>query len=157
MAGAPEGFAEIEYFWNIERGPGMNWLWLGLALLALVIVCGLAWIRLAPDDVARWHQLPEVVTDRDMEGGVMRAVPGDLAALDRIIRAEPRTQVLAGSVEAGLVTYVTHSKVIGFPDYTTVAQKGGELALHARLRYGKSDMGVNKARVERWLAALRQE
>ncbi len=86
----------------------------------------------------------------------MRAVPGDLAALDAIIRAEPRTHVLAGSVGEGMVTYVTRSKMFGFPDYTTVQQRGDTLAIHARLRYGKSDMGVNKARVERWLNALRQ-
>ncbi len=134
----------------------MKLVGLGLLLLLLVIAGGMAWIRLAADDVARWHQLPTDVSDRDMEGGVMRVVPGDLADLDRIIRAEPRTHVLAGSVEGGMVTYVTRSKVFGFPDYTTVAQRGGDLAVHARLRYGRSDMGVNKARVERWLAALRQ-
>nr|WP_303626490.1 DUF1499 domain-containing protein [Roseovarius sp. M141] len=128
---------------------------MGLALLLLFAVCGLAWIRLARDDVARWHRLPEGVSDRDMEGGVMRVASGDLADLDGIIRAEPRTHVLAGSVECGMVTYVTRSKVFGFPDYTTVAQRGADLALYARLRYGKSDMGVNKARVERWLVALR--
>lgn len=133
--------------------------WLGLGLLALVITLALllAWIRLAPDDVARWHYLPAAVTDQDMEGGVMRVVPGDLADLDRIIRAEPRTQVLAGSVAEGMVTYITRSRVFGFPDYTTVAERNGTLALHARLRYGKSDMGVNKARVARWLGALRGE
>jgi len=128
--------------------------WVAL-ILVLAVVALLAWIRLAPDDVARWHSLPENVSDEDLEGGVTRVVPGDLAALDRIIRAEPRTQVLAGSVEAGMITYITRSRVFGFPDYTTVAQRGGNLAIHARLRYGKSDMGVNKARVERWLAALR--
>jgi len=129
--------------------------WIGVIIL-LAVAGLLLWIRFAPDDVARWHAAPEAAEDRDMEGGVMRAVPGDLAALDAIIRAEPRTHVLAGSVESGLVTYITRSKVIGFPDYTTVQQRGDTLALHARLRYGKSDMGVNKARVERWLAALGQ-
>ena len=128
--------------------------WIGLVLLLVAGV--LAWIRLAPNDVAHWHKLPASVQDRDMEGGVMRAVPGDLAALDAFIRAEPRTHVLAGSVGEGMVTYVTRSKMFGFPDYTTVQQRGDTLAIHARLRYGKSDMGVNKARVERWLNALRQ-
>lgn len=129
--------------------------WIGLA--ALIGFAGLiAWIRLAPDDAARWHALPEAVQDSDLEGGVMRRVPGDLAALDAIIRAEPRTHVLTGSVDEGMVTYVTRSRVFGFPDYTTVGQRGEDLAIHARLRYGKSDMGVNKARVERWLATLRQ-
>lgn len=129
--------------------------WIGLIIL-LALAGVLLWIRFAPDDVARWHISPEATEDRDLEGGVMRAVPGDLAALDAIIRAEPRTRVLAGSVDSGMVTYITRSKVLGFPDYTTVQQRGDTLALYARLRYGKSDMGVNKARVERWLAALRQ-
>lgn len=131
----------------------MKWI---LLIAALGILGVLGWIRLAPDDVAGWHQLPEDMGNADMEGGVMRVVPGDLAALDRVIRAEPRTEVLAGSVESGMVTYVTRSRVFGFPDYTTVAQRGDSLAIHARLRYGRSDMGVNKARVERWLAALGQ-
>ncbi|MEX1233805.1 MAG: DUF1499 domain-containing protein [Roseovarius sp.] len=134
----------------------MKWIGLGLLLVILALLALLAWIRLAPDDVARWHVLPDTVEDRDLAGGVMRRVSGDLVALDAIIRAEPRTRVLAGSVEAGMVSYVTRSRVFGFPDYTTVAQRGDMLWVHARLRYGASDMGVNKARVERWLAALRQ-
>ncbi len=135
----------------------MNWVWLGSGVLVVLVAAGLAWIRLAPDDIARWHQLPELTADRDMEGGVMRVVPGHLADLDQIVLSEPRTHVLAGSVEDEMVTYVTRSKVFGFPDYTTVAQRGGDLAVHARLRYGKSDMGVNKARVDRWLAELRMD
>ncbi len=135
----------------------MNWVWLGLGVLVVFVAAGVAWIRLAPDDVARWHQLPEMIEDRDMEGGVMRVAPGDLKDLDQIILGEPRTEVLAGSVEDAMVTYVTRSKVFGFPDYTTVAQRGGDVAVYARLRYGKSDMGVNKARVDRWLARLRRD
>ena len=135
----------------------MNWIWLGLGVLVVFVAAGVAWIRLAPDDVARWHQLPEMIEDRDMEGGVMRVASGDLKDLDQIILGEPRTEVLAGTVEDAMVTYVTRSKVFGFPDYTTVAQRGGDVAVHARLRYGKSDMGVNKARVARWLARLRRD
>ena len=131
----------------------MNWI----VLIVLLALAGLLlWIRFAPDDVARWHAVPTVAEDRDFEGGVMRSVPGALAALDPIIRSEPRTRVLAGSVASGIVTYITRSKVMGFPDYTTVQQRGDTIFLYARLRYGKSDMGVNKARVERWLAALGQ-
>ena len=127
--------------------------WAGVALI--VAVAGtLGWIRLAPDDVERWHQLPDVAADRDMENGVMRVVRGGLDDLDRIIQAEPRTHVLAGSIGDGMITYVTRSAAFGFPDYTTVAQRGEDLALYARSRYGKSDLGVNKARVDRWLSAL---
>lgn len=124
---------------------------LGVLVLAVAL---LAFIRLAPSDPARWHQMPETITNRDLEGGVMRRVPGDLAAFDAIARATPRTRVLAGSVEEGMITYVTRSRIMGFPDYTTVRQSGDMLEIHARLRFGRSDLGVNAARVDGWLARL---
>ena len=82
-----------------------------------------------------------------------------LAAFDRVARAEPRVQVLAGSVASGRITYVVRSRLVGFPDYLTVralpAQGGGAtLAIFSRQRFGLKDMGVNRARVEAWLAAL---
>ena len=131
---------------------------LKLAALAILIVVGgvMAYVRLAPSDPARWHDMPEEITDRDLEGGVLRRVEGDLAALDTIIRDTPRTQVLAGSVKEGMITYVTRSRVFGFPDYTTVRQAGDMLELHGRLRFGESDLGVNAARVDGWLERLRQ-
>ena len=134
--------------------------WLGVALLiALLALIGFAlWVRLAPSDPARWHVAPKATQDRDMPGGVIRVLPGgpaDLARLDAIIRATPRTAHLAGSLDAGMLTYVTRSALWGFPDYTTVALRDGHLVIHARLRFGRSDMGVNKARVGRWLDALR--
>ncbi|SDC19387.1 DUF1499 domain-containing protein [Ruegeria marina] len=125
-------------------------------LIALVVL-GLAWIRLAPSVPARWHQRPAVAADRDMQGGVLRAVatgPEGLARLDRVARATPRTRVLAGSVTEGMVTYVTRSRVFGFPDYTTAWQDGDTLRIWARLRFGGSDFGVNRDRVDQWLAAI---
>lgn len=126
----------------------------------LVLVAGLAiYVRVAPSDPQRWHEMPDDVTDRDLEGGAMRVVAaqeGDLARLHGIIMDTPRTSVLAGSVEEGMITYVTRSKVFGFPDYTTVEQAGGEIRLYGRLRFGKSDMGVNAKRVDGWLNRFRQ-
>jgi uncharacterized protein (DUF1499 family) len=92
-----------------------------------------------------------------MQGGVIRVVeagPDGLAKLDELAQATPRTTVLAGSVEDGMITYVTRTQVIGFPDYTTVQQDGDVLRIHARLRFGRSDFGVNRDRVDGWLAAL---
>ncbi|MCE8518175.1 DUF1499 domain-containing protein [Ruegeria pomeroyi] len=126
-------------------------------LIALVVL-GLAWIRLAPSDPARWHRVPQVTADRDMRGGVLRRVEtgaDGLARFDTIARTAPRTRVLAGSVTEGMVTYVTRTRVFGFPDYTTARQQGDLLLIHARNRFGRSDLGVNRARVEQWLAALR--
>lgn len=125
--------------------------------VVLVVIAGVAWICLAPSDPAVWHVDPMVTSDQDLAGGVRRRIPaqdGTFETLDRIILATPRTEVLAGSVEEGKVTYITRSQWMGFPDYTTVMQDDGVLELHARLRFGQSDMGVNKARVEGWLNRL---
>ncbi len=125
------------------------------ALFVLVLaVALLAFIRLAPSDPLRWHQMPGTITNRDLEGGAMRRVEGDLAAFDAIIRATPRTRVLAGSVAEGMVTYVTRSRVFGFPDYTTVRQADDMLEIYGRLRFGRSDLGVNAARIDGWLERL---
>lgn len=125
-------------------------------LFVVLIAAGLAFIRLAPSDPARWHQMPESVTNRDLEGGAMRRIEGDLATLDAIIHDTPRTRVLAGSLDQGMITYVTRSRVFGFPDYTTVRQSDDMLEIYGRLRFGKSDLGVNAARIERWLDRLAQ-
>ena len=118
-----------------------------LAVLALG-----AWVRLAPSDPARWDQPLAFAVDEDLPGGVFRRVEDrDLAALDAVVLATPRTVVLAGSVSAGRVTYITRSRVWGFPAYTTVQQDGDGLLIFARLRFGRNDLGVNRARVTRWL------
>ena len=126
----------------------------GLVLLALVV--GAAYVRLAPTDPKHWHGMPQSVSPGDLDGGAVRVVSGDLAALDAIIRATPRTQVLAGDVAQGMITYVTRSRVFGFPDYTTVRQSGAQLEIYGRLRFGKSDLGVNAARIDGWLQRLGQ-
>jgi uncharacterized protein (DUF1499 family) len=56
--------------------------------------------------------------------------------------------------------YVQRSAVFGFPDTIVVRfldQPGGTstVAIYSRSQLGQRDMGVNKARVERWLAKLR--
>ncbi|WP_170424317.1 DUF1499 domain-containing protein [Ruegeria arenilitoris] len=128
-------------------------LWLGIGA---VILLG-AYIRLAPSDPAKWHVAPVGEQNRDLEGGAIRVVetgPDGLAKLDAIARDTPRTSVLAGSVDEGMITYITRTNVIGFPDYTTAQQDGDTLRIYARLRFGRSDFGVNRARVEGWLALL---
>ena len=116
-----------------------------------------AFARLAPSDPEQWHVMPEGLQPGDEAGSAVRMVPDDgttLAQLDKIIRATPRTTVLAGSVEEGMITYITRSLVFGFPDYTTVARRDGQIVLYGRLRIGKADMGVNAARLDGWLNQL---
>jgi len=132
----------------------MTALWVLLA--AIVVLMG--YIRLAPSDPATWHRPPAVEENADLPGGAMRLVrPASattLARLDALVRATPRTKVLAGSVQDGMITYVTRSRVMGFPDYTTVALDDDALRIHGRLRFGRSDLGVNAARIDGWLEAL---
>lgn len=146
---------------------------LKLILVAMVIAAllGMGWIRLAPDDPARWHLDPRMVSrpetpnfhllrmgDGDSAAPLFNTPPNALAdQLDNIARAQGAT-LLAGQVSSGHMTYMTRSRIMGFPDYTTVliepAGDGSMLTAFARARYGYSDMGANRARLQRWVEAL---
>ncbi|WP_135505014.1 DUF1499 domain-containing protein [Roseovarius aestuariivivens] len=137
----------------------MNWLWTLFAVSALSLVGLAVAMRLVPSDPARWHVLPPGAEPGTGAAQAVRVIDGDretLAELDAIARAHPRTTHLAGSVEEGKITYVTRSTVFGFPDYTTVGLREGQIVLFARLRFGKSDLGVNAARLDAWLTRLAQ-
>jgi hypothetical protein len=133
---------------------------IALLLVALIVLGGMAYLRLAPSDPARWHVDPAGLTS----GGERRSVtldatpPQALARLDAIALATPRTTRLAGSPEEGRITWITRSAVFGFPDYTTAAARpdgtGTLLTLHARQRFGRNDLGVNAARLDAWLGLL---
>lgn len=152
---------------------------LALLLLGLVIAGGMAWIRLAPSDPARWHVLPPPSNGPpgwvanplgadpvdEVPGGARAflrlsdASPAEaLARLDAIALATPRTTRIAGSAEQGMITWITRSAVVGFPDYTTAAARSEGpltvLELFARQRFGRKDFGVNAARLRNWIARL---
>ena len=132
-------------------GKIMMLIWVCLA--AVVVVVG--FIRLAPVDPFDWNTQPELSEDKEFRGGIFRVVntgPDGLRRFDRIAGQAPRTQLLAGSVEDQMVTYVTRTKLFGFPDYTTARQDGELLKVYARLRFGRSDLGVNGRRVAAWRA-----
>ncbi|WP_163025886.1 DUF1499 domain-containing protein [Chachezhania antarctica] len=128
-----------------------------LFVVIVLAVVGAGYIRLAPSDPARWNVRLEFTSDEDLPDGVKRIVetgPDGLARLDRIAMDTPRTERLAGSVEDGRITWITRTKVMGFPDYTTAQQDGDMLKIWGRLRFGASDMGVNRARVDGWIDRL---
>ncbi len=99
------------------------------------------------------------------ESPVLPLAPAALLdAIKRIALAEPRTIVAAARPEANQIEFVQRSRLFRFPDTITVeavplgpAPSGAErsgLAIFSRARYGIRDFGVNRARIERWLAAL---
>lgn len=138
-------------------------------IIIVVAVAGLmAYIRLAPADLDSIHQpsYPADIGDRDDAGSFQATrqitTPGAdiLQAIDVVILRTPRTKRIAGDVEDGILTYETRSLIMGFPDYTTVwidstiAGEGPHVNIRGQLRFGQSDMGVNKARIQGWLAEL---
>lgn len=136
-----------------RMGRLMIFVWLAIA--AVIVVLG--FIRLAPIDPLDWNTQPEFSEDKNFRGGVFRVVrtgPDGLARFDAVASAAPRTKLLAGSVEDGTATYVTRTKLFGFPDYTTARQDGDLLKVYARLRFGRSDLGVNGTRIAEWLAQM---
>ena len=131
----------------------MLFAWVCVA--AAIVVLGL--VRLAPVDPLDWNIQPDFTEDKTFRGGVFRVVrtgPDGLKLFDQVASASPRTKLLAGSVEDGLATYVTRTKFLGFPDYTTAGQDGDLLKVYARLRFGRSDLGVNGARIAGWLSEM---
>jgi len=143
-------------------------IFLGVLVAALAVA---AYIRLAPSDPAHWHEDPRLVTRPStpnfhlirMVGGdampqVFQLAPDALAArIDEVARADGAT-LLAGSVQSGHMTYLTRTPLMGYPDYTSIlierAGEGAMLLAFARARFGHSDMGNNRARLERWITAL---
>ena len=140
-----------------------------VAFLALALAGLAIWVRLAPSDLSVWHVDPETVTKRGPRNSFLIAPGGDrppldlaeppdavAARLDAIALATPRTTRLVG--QGDFTTYITRSAVFGFPDYTSVrirpAASGSQVQIFARSRFGDSDLGVNRARVEDWLARL---
>lgn len=137
-------------------------------LLAAIVVAQ-SYIRLRPLNAEDFHiglrsfDADTIGLSGDFQSYAVAAKSGDVATLlARIIEATPRTQLLAGSLtQEGLVssaTYVTRSGFWGFPDATTIEVEttnlGATLRIYGRLIYGRSDFGVNKARLDGWIDQL---
>jgi uncharacterized protein (DUF1499 family) len=82
------------------------------------------------------------------------------AAWDEMLAGEPRVQVLRRDLTNMQVDYVQRSRLLHFPDIVTVRfvpvdDAHATLAIYSRSVYGKGDLGVNRARIEHWLAKLK--
>ena len=147
------------------------------AAVLLPAATGTVVVNTSSHDPARWHVAPATVrlngkpneylaaprgTTADPADAETRLYPESpralLARFDAIARAQTRTRVVAGDLDSLMITYMQRSRVFGFPDYLTVKavvmDGGAGLMIFSRARYGRSDFGVNRARVEAWLAAL---
>ncbi len=75
------------------------------------------------------------------------------------LRTEPRLEWAERSADGLAARLVQRSAVFRFPDdidvrFLATPEGGSTLAIYARARYGTYDFGVNRHRIERWLARL---
>lgn len=136
-------------------------------LFALVIFAAVG-MRVVPMDAVRFHTRPALAVPpsspnfallRGADAVIVQAPPADVAA--RVVqkaRAD-RATLLAGGPEAGFVTYVYRSRLMGFPDSFSLTldptdEGGTRVEIFSRSRFGYSDLGVNAARVADWVDAL---
>ena len=137
-------------------------------ILAAVIGAGV-YFRDVAMPATVWHLEPADVTPPTSpnfellvgaEAPVIGADAAVVAArLDAVAQAEG-ARLLAGAPADGHMTYVVRSRIMGFPDAVSIRlvplADGTRVEVFSRSRYGYSDMGVNAARVARWIAAARQ-
>ncbi|MEO9824932.1 MAG: DUF1499 domain-containing protein [Paracoccaceae bacterium] len=139
-------------------------------ILAFVLIIAVLWLRFGPHDVDAWHVDPGDADESKraqvrLIGLDAPRFPTDVdTLLEKVLeiaRSEPRTKVLEGDTDEGMITFVAYS-VVGFRDYITVkavAEAGGmsKLAIASRTRSPVGhDWGVNAARIDRWLKELEQ-
>ena len=78
-----------------------------------------------------------------------------------VAAAEPRVELRAEHPDGWQFDYVQRSARFRFPDVITVrfisvSPSRSTIAVYSRSIYGRSDLGVNRGRIEAWIAALRE-
>ena len=163
-----------------------RWIAVGLAVLllsasALVLGLRLYFGRIAEDRLrpgediaiaALREPLPPNAFLACPEGycALAEAAPSPVFALSadqltaywaEMLAGEPRLVRIAAEPEQRRSIWIQRSALFRFPDLVTVefvalAPDRSSLALYSRARYGRSDFGVNRGRVLRWLSRLQQ-
>lgn len=152
----------------------------GYVLLAILLLAVglLLYVRFAGHDPAVWHVDPVSAPTPETPNSYRVVAPGSpvpesgrvspiyaatpaqlMAAFETHALTQPDTIRLAGTSEEGFTTFVQRTPLVKYPDYISVrAVPAGDglsaLVILSRSRYGQSDMGVNKTRIDRWLEAL---
>ncbi len=89
-------------------------------------------------------------------------VPALRKAMNRALMTERRLTLVDIDDKTPQERYVQRSETMRFPDTIDVryvARPGGgsTVAIYSRSQFGRNDLGVNHARVERWLGKLSRE
>jgi uncharacterized protein (DUF1499 family) len=89
-------------------------------------------------------------------------VRGLLTAFGKVASTEPDLEQVAADQPTLTFRYVQRTKIMRFPDTIVVrffdlGEGQSTVALYSRSQLGRSDWGVNHARVQRWLEKLSAE
>lgn len=130
-----------------------------ILVVAGLIAALMLYVRFAPiGDTHFAKRSMDVDLGEESKLGGYRVVLGrvDAPAQERLftkILATPRTSEITTDLPNTRI-FVTRSAFWGFPDVTQVTTVDETLILDGHLVYGRSDLGVNKARIKGWLNGL---
>lgn len=149
----------------LEKRPGYG-AWYGLAKLtgSPLDIDPVDWATLTrhttPNDalVCPAALCPDAKPDREPQTRAM-APDALLARLKRVALAEPGTRELSAAPNRDRsARFVQYTRLMRFPDTIDVevfaSGEGATLAIYSRSLIGRSDLGVNRARIARWLEKL---
>jgi hypothetical protein len=148
----------------------MRILMILVVVLAAAVIGAAIYFRSVALPPAVWHVDPATVTPPDSpnfellvgdRAPVFDVTPDVLAArIDAVATAEGG-DLVGGALASGSMSYVVRSRIMGFPDVVSIrlvpVEAGTRLEIFSRSRFGYSDMGVNAARVARWVGAVRAQ
>ena len=150
----------------LEKRPGYG-AYYGLAKLmgSPLDIGPVNWARLTrhatPNDALVCPAGHSPSAEPDAEPKIYSVAPGELLArLKRTALAEPDTSELYCGPDCDhRARILQHTRLMRFPDtidiaVLAVADNQSTLAIYSRSLIGRGDLGVNRARIERWLAAL---
>lgn len=142
--------------------------------IGLILALGavMAYVRYTPTDAAQWHVDPRAIPKPPKPNNwLIRPVGGDarpphyrgevaelVAAIEEAAARMGDMTRVAGSRESAHLTYISRTRWMGYPDFTTFrvysTDEGISFAALARARFGHSDMGNNRRRLEAMLAHI---
>ena len=99
----------------------------------------------------------------DVDAPVYSLSAGDLFyKVQQAVAQEQRMVLMAKEPERGVLRYVQRSALLRFPDtinvkVATLPDGRSTVLLYSRSQIGRGDLGVNRARIERWNKLIESE
>lgn len=147
-------------------------IWTWIFLIVAIVAGGLLYIRFTPIDAEDYAQSPKTAPS-DGKPHEYRLVDDEAPQFDipasqlSQLAQQYLSQNLGGkriddAQNPMLMTYEVRTKLMGYRDYISVeiealGEKKSRLNIFSRSHFGVSDMGANKARVEKMIADLKTQ